>query len=68
MNRLRLIRYERGHKLTEVASAVGVTRQTLSRLERGESLRPNAATAKALADYYGISVADLLGVPEKDAA
>lgn len=71
MNRLKLLRYERGVELTEVAEAVGVNRQTLGRLEAGSTVQPNASTAKALADYYGLTVAELLGVdqlPKEQAA
>lgn len=68
MNRLKLLRYERGAEMTEVAEATGVTRQTLRRLESGETVQPSAATAKALAEFYGITVAELLGVEQKDAA
>lgn len=68
MNRLRLMRYERGLALTSVADQVGITRQQLGRLERGDTIRPSASTAKALADFYEISVAELLGVDERSAA
>lgn len=66
MNRLRLLRFERGLRMDDVAEGTGLTRQTLRRLESGETTEPSAATAKALADFYGVSVAELLGV--KDAA
>ena len=68
MNRLKLLRYERGVDLTEVAEATGVTRQTLGRWEAGSTVQPNASTAKAIADYYGITVAELLGVEDREAA
>lgn len=69
MNRLKLLRYERGADLGEVAEATGLTRQTLGRLERGDTTHPSAATAKALADFYGMTVAELLGVePDREAA
>lgn len=69
MNRLRLLRYERGLEVNEVAERVGVSRQTMHRLESGETAEPSAATAKALADVYGVTVADLLGLDvPKDAA
>lgn len=62
MNRLRLLRFERGLKMEDVAEGTGLTRQTLRRLESGETGEPSAATAKALADFYGVSVSDLLGL------
>ena len=67
MTRLRLLRYERGVEMAEVASSVGINRQTLGRLERGTT-KPSASTAKALADYYEVTVADLLGVEDPKAA
>lgn len=67
MNRLRLLRFERGLEMAEVASKTGITRQTLSRIESGETAHPSASTAKALADFYEISVAELLGVDKAEA-
>lgn len=67
MNRLRLLRYERGIELSDVAAGTGLNRQTIGRLERGDT-KPSAATAKALADFYEITVAELLGVDERSAA
>ena len=68
MNRLRLLRYERGLELAEVAASIGVNRQTLGRLERGDTAQPSAQTAKRLAEFYGMSIAELLGVDERSAA
>lgn len=64
MNRLRLLRFERGLKMQDVAEGTGLTRQTLRRLESDETGEPSASTAKALADFYGVTVADLLGLEE----
>lgn len=68
MKRLELLRYERGHELAVVAKGIGVSRQTLSRLEDGSTAKPNAKTAKALADFYGITVAELLGLDDEQVA
>lgn len=67
MNRLTLLRYERGLTQQEVSAGSGVPLPTIKRLETGDTVRPSAPTAKALADFYEISVADLLGI-EKQAA
>ena len=58
----------------ELAEKIGVSRQTLSKYETGESL-PDIEKCKALADVFGISVDDLisyekstgmgLGIPPK---
>jgi transcriptional regulator with XRE-family HTH domain len=61
MNRLRQLRYEKGVGLAEVAIAANVARQTLGRLENDVTTSPSASTAKALAEYYGISVPQLMG-------
>lgn len=67
MNRLKLMRYERGLTQAEVAQACGIAVGTLKALERGGTTEPHAPTAKAVADFYGVTVADLLGVKEKAA-
>ena len=58
----------------ELADKIGVSRQTLSKYETGESL-PDIEKCKALADVFGITVDDLicyekstgmgLGIPPK---
>ena len=58
----------------ELAERIGVSRQTLSKYETGESL-PDIEKCKALADVFGITVDDLicyeksagmgLGIPPK---
>lgn len=65
MNAIKLARYEAGQRLGDVAKATGIDRTALSRYESGDRM-PTAENAKALADYYGVSVAELLGL--KDAA
>lgn len=67
MNRFLMLRYEKGLTRAEVAIGSGVTAQTLKRLENDDTERPSAPVAKALADYYKMSVADLLGV-DREAA
>jgi transcriptional regulator with XRE-family HTH domain len=65
LNRWALLRYERGLTLTEVADGSGVSTSTLKRLESDDK-RPNAPTAKALADFYGLSITELLADPDPE--
>ena len=65
MNRFLALRYERGITQAQLAKGAGVSRGTLWAIERGTT--PSAPVAKALADYYGVTVADLLA-PAEDAA
>lgn len=60
MNRRELLRYERGLTATEVCQSANVSRPTLASFERGEMV--TAPVAKALADFYGLTVAELLGL------
>ena len=63
-----------GFSQDELAEKIGVTRQTLSKYETGESL-PDIERCKRLADIFGVSLDDLanyepednlgLGVPPK---
>lgn len=68
MNRFELLRYERGASRKEVVEATGINERTLGALERGEIKKPGAEAAKALATFYGVTVADLLGVEDRSAA
>lgn len=67
MNRFELLRYERGLTQGEVAEGSGIPVRTVRSLE-GATDRPSAPTAKALADFYGMSVAELLGIDVADQA
>lgn len=66
MTRLRLLRFQRGLTQTEVAATVGISRVWLSALETGKAdIRDlNAPIAKALADFYDITVESLLGLEQ----
>lgn len=44
----------------EAANAVGVSAETIANYESGETC-PNVLNAWALADYYGVSLDDLVG-------
>jgi transcriptional regulator with XRE-family HTH domain len=67
MNRFERLRFERGLTLGQVADGSGVSMSTVIRLERNGQ-KPGAATAKALADFYDIPVAELLGLEDRSAA
>lgn len=65
MNRFERMRYEKGLAIVDVAEGSGLTRQTVRAVEGlAEGEHPIAPTAKALADFYDVSVADLLGLSE----
>ena len=57
--KLRVLRAERGLSLTKAAERIGVTRDTLSELERGKR-RPYVPTLAKIAEGYGVPVKELL--------
>lgn len=60
MNRLKELRQEKKLSQKELAEKIGVHYRTLQNWENGESqIKPDKA--QALADYFGVSVAFLLG-------
>ncbi|WP_172935206.1 helix-turn-helix transcriptional regulator [Streptococcus sp. 2106] len=60
MNRLKELRKEKKLSQKEIAKEMSISEKTLSRWENGESqIKPEKA--KQLADYFGVSVANLLG-------
>lgn len=62
---LRRERMDRGHSQRSLARELQVGDQAIRRLEDGEAVHP--ATAKKVADYFGIKVTDLMPV-ERSAA
>ena len=56
-----LIELRKNHNLSqeELAEKIGVSRQTLSKYETGESL-PDIEKSKLLADAFGVSIDDLI--------
>lgn len=64
MNRFKRLRYERGLTQGDVALGTGLSRPTLRALETAENPKPSAPVAKALADFYELSVGDLLGLED----
>ncbi|HTD05726.1 XRE family transcriptional regulator [Undibacterium sp.] len=65
--RLAALRAERGQSLDELAIASGISRATLSRLERGET-SPTASLLGKLCAVYGISMSRLLADVESQSA
>jgi len=60
--RLRILRAREGLTLTEASERIGITRHTLSSLERGGQ-EPHYPTLHKIADGYGVPVEDLLEEP-----
>ena len=60
-NRHRVVRAERDLSQTELASQVGVSRQTISSIETGQ-YTPSALLALLIADALGKPVADLFWI------
>ncbi len=54
-----------GYSQDELAEKIGVTRQTLSKYETGESL-PDIERCKRLADVFGVSMDDLVNYEKTD--
>ena len=61
--RLRILRARQGLTLTEASERIGITRHTLSSLERGGQ-EPHYPTLRKIANGYGVAVEDLLEEPE----
>ncbi len=64
-NRLRVVRAERNLSQTELANAVGVSRQTISSIETGQ-YGPSALLALRLAAALGTAIADLFWIEGAD--
>jgi len=56
---LRILRAETGLTMTEAAKRIGMRRETLGFLERGEQ-KPHLATLSKIARFYKIPVAELM--------
>ena len=67
MFRDNLIALRKLHNISqeELADKIGVTRQTLSKYETGESL-PDIERSKAIADVFGVSLDDLVNYDPAD--
>ena len=62
-----LVELRKYHDLSqeELADMIGVSRQTLSKYETGESL-PDIEKCKLIADAFGVSIDDLLNYDKKN--
>jgi transcriptional regulator with XRE-family HTH domain len=59
---LRMLRAREGLSLTEASEKIGINRHTLRDLELGKR-EPYGPTIRKIADYYGVTVAQLLEEP-----
>ena len=64
MNRIKEVRKKKGLSLQQVADAVGLGNNTISRYETGKR-EPKLSTWQALADFFKVSVPYLQGIDEK---
>lgn len=62
---LKAARLDKGHSIRSLADELGVHQHSIRRLEAGGTVHP--ATAKKLADFYGLQVTDLMPVQEGSA-
>ena len=60
MSCARRIREEKNYTRREVAKEIGVTEQTIARFELNKQIA-NGRTLTALADFYNVSIDELLG-------
>lgn len=64
MNRLKILRKEKGETQDQVAEVAGVSKRSYIYWENGErQIKPDKA--QKLADYFGVSVGYLLGYEDK---
>ena len=61
MNRIKEIRQEKNLSQTDIAKALGVTRQAISLYEKGDR-EPKLETWQKLADFFDVSVSYLQGI------
>lgn len=64
MNRIKEVRKKKGLSLQQVADAVGLGNNTISRYETGKR-EPKLETWQALADFFNVSVPYLQGIDEE---
>lgn len=60
-NRLKELRHEKNLSQTDIAKALGVTRQAISLYEKGDR-EPKLETWQKLADFFNVPVDYLLGI------
>ena len=57
MNNIKLLRAYKGVSQKEVADAIGISQQTLSKVENSDNM--NLKTAKKISDYFGVGLDDI---------
>ena len=62
-NRMRVFRAEHRMSQEELASAIGVTRKTISTIESGRFI-PSTVTALRLARYFKVPVEEIFSLPD----
>ncbi len=63
-NRLRELRMEKGYNQQEMGSLVGVSRQTISLIERGD-YNPSITVCLRLAQILGVTVEEIFSYKEE---
>jgi predicted transcriptional regulator len=58
-------RLNSGHSIRGLATHLGIGEQAIRRLEAGEPVHP--ATAKKVADFFGVRVTDLMPLSDDEA-
>lgn len=59
--KLRRLREERGLTRRQVEDGTGVSQTNLWRIESGDIENSRIGTVKVLADFYGVTVAEIIG-------
>ncbi|MGA1845780.1 helix-turn-helix domain-containing protein [Deferribacter abyssi] len=63
--KLRNLRKSQGYSLNQLAKAIGKTKSYISMIENGKAI-PSMATLKAITNFFGVNISDLLENDEKD--
>lgn len=65
VNNLSVLRKEKGINQTDLGDMVGVSRQTISLIERGD-YNPSVMVALSLAKVFAVNVEDIFTLEEED--
>ena len=65
INNLSFLRKEKGINQTDLGRLVGVSRQTISLIERGD-YNPSVMVALSLAKVFAVSIEDIFTLEEED--
>lgn len=61
--KLRVYRYKKDLSQEELAKQVGVSKETIGNIER-QKIKPSLDTMEKIAEYFGITLSDLLDTQE----